>query len=498
MKIIYSEFLSISEVFNLLKKFLKDNYNILSDSLSSVNEYLNSIKNDTYCYFEYPYVDKVYRNSYYNYFSTKHSDYSRDCIRISFFSNIVKDDDFRTNKKIEYLIKNYLGFLVIRPTQLNLIGRSMLSPKVFLNSNFNCCLTKSISSINGIKLESDAFPHSSQDQETITCAETTIWSLMEYFGTKYSDYIPILPSKIIEVLKNFSFERQIPSMGLTAQQISFALKEFGFGTRLYSVEGYSQEELYQVTNSYIESGIPVIAAIENSEKNIAHAILIIGRELISNNNIDNANSEFPIPTKKGLHGIISFSSVVKDYVIIDDNMPPYQVSSLDYPGKYYNDGDFKNCKLTNIIVPLHSKIYLEALKAKQLCFFIVKSFEEELKGDRSILRLFITSSRSLKNKIAVDDTINANIKELIIQISMPKFVWICEFSSKDLLKKNKAYGMIVLDATEINYFSAYLFSCFPNNFKYVYNNQMVSYDIGYDSFNIFQNNLKGEWSEWHA
>lgn len=52
----------------------------------------------------------------------------------------------------------------------------------------------------GVKLFIEGFPHSSQDSETITCAETTIWAAMEYFGTRYSDYKPVLPSTIIKTM----------------------------------------------------------------------------------------------------------------------------------------------------------------------------------------------------------------------------------------------------------------------------------------------------------
>lgn len=37
---------------------------------------------------ESDYVDKVYRDSYYSYFSTKLKDYGRNCLRISFFEPI--------------------------------------------------------------------------------------------------------------------------------------------------------------------------------------------------------------------------------------------------------------------------------------------------------------------------------------------------------------------------------------------------------------------------
>jgi hypothetical protein len=51
---------------------------------------------------------------------------------------------------------------------------------------------------------------------------------MEYFGHKYVDYVPVLPSDIITALSNPAFERVVPSRGLSVSQISFALKQFGF------------------------------------------------------------------------------------------------------------------------------------------------------------------------------------------------------------------------------------------------------------------------------
>ena len=89
-----------------------------------------------------------------------------------------------------------------------------------------------------MKFEVKGFPHSSQDAETISCAETTLWALMEYFGNKYPEYRPVLPSDIIKTLKQVSSERQVPSKGLNIQQMSFALKEYGFGTRIYSRHQY--------------------------------------------------------------------------------------------------------------------------------------------------------------------------------------------------------------------------------------------------------------------
>ena len=42
------------------------------------------------------------------------------------------------------------------------------------------------------------------------------------------------------------------------------------------------------------------------------------------------------------------------------------------------------------------------------------------------------------------------IKEKIVSKPMPKFIWVCEISNKELLNRGKCFGSIVLDATEPN------------------------------------------------
>ena len=64
---------------------------------------------------------------------------------------------------------------------------------------------------------------------------------MEYFGNKYPEYKPVLPSKIVEVLQKLSAERQVPSTGLNIQQMAYALKEFGFGTKIYGKKEFGED-----------------------------------------------------------------------------------------------------------------------------------------------------------------------------------------------------------------------------------------------------------------
>src|SRR5450759_2084837 len=109
---------------------------------------------------------------------------------------------------------------------------------------------------------------------------------MEYFSNKYSEYKPILPSRIIQTLNKVSSERLIPSKGLNIYQMSFALNEFGFGSMIYGRQQY-QNEFDGLLSCYIESGIPLIISLDNRPVgNIGHALIAVGHEKILDTTID--------------------------------------------------------------------------------------------------------------------------------------------------------------------------------------------------------------------
>lgn len=435
-----------------VKDFFKSYFNIsdinILKSIDVLENYILHFRKDLYVYIEYPYVDKVYRDSYYNYYASKRDKYHRDTIRISFFDSIITNEDFRNEKNLNVLKEKYLGFFIIRPTFPQIIGRSLISPLAINENNFKICLTDYNVTSNSIKMSAKGFPHSSQNSETISCAETTLWSIMEYFAFRYVEYKPILPSKISSILNKFSFERLIPSKGLTAQQISFALKEFDFGVKIYSKNAYP-DDFEKILKTYVESGIPVIILIQNAN-GIGHAQILIGRKRFTKNEVDKLIKSEKI---NATTSIIDFMDMDIEYVFIDDNHPPYQLALLNTPSSFYTQPIWIDCEITNFIVPLYHKIYLEAGEARTIAKSLLNEFVNSfgfLNGKETIFKTFLTSSRSFKNEIAINDTVNDSVKELILSLSMPKFIWITELSDKKLILNNLCSGMLIIDATEPN------------------------------------------------
>lgn len=494
---IEKNFASKENIFELLSDYLQTDYHIekiiANDSVTKqILPLLNQLIDNITFLIEYPYTDKVFRDSYYNYFSSKLYPYYRDCIRVSIFSGIVSEEDFRDSEKVEGVKSNFLGFFVIRPITPQLLGRTAISPRAYKNNNILICKADIPCAINGIKMKVEAFPFSSQDAETISCAETTLWAIMEYFGMKYPEYKPTLPSKIHDTLKKVSFERQMPSNGLDILQLSFVLKEFGFGTRIYSKDQFKDQFLILLA-IYVESGIPVILSV--SSKKIGHAVICIGREANKVGDIKVDPTETIEIHEKPL---IFNSHIERKFVFIDDNHPPYQLADLKNPFKYYSKPDWHDCQISHFIVPLYSKVYLEAYEAKNLIVkFLSFYYKKEIKKtvEPTFIRIFLTSSRSFKNEIAINKTWNKDLKEIVLECTMPKFIWVAELSTPKKIQNHLANGIILLDATEANIYNnkPLILSVYQKKMLLwdENNNELVNFPLSLSDFSIYQNNLNG-------
>jgi hypothetical protein len=442
---------AIMELFDkwIFNQEAKESYKLdLENQLSS---FLNDdLSEDLYCLIEYPYVDKLYRDSYYNYFSSKHYSYKRDTIRVSLFKKEITPEMFLNIKQHQYLQDIYLGNFVIRPLKSSIFGRSHINHIAF-TKNCVTCSFDATSMVLGIKLTTKGFPHCSQDSETISCAETTIWSLMEYFGNRYAEYKPTLPSKIISTLKSLSFQRQLPSNGLTINQISYALREFGFGTRIYAREFY-KNDFNNIIYHYIESGIPVVLGLETED--LGHATIAVGRNILRKD-ITNITNKDSINIDGNKINYIDFAETIDKLIIQDDNLSPYSELSVENIGYLYEeDSEESKYEVKFLIVPLYPKIYLESTIAKELILQLItdNTFGYKYKSE-FVLRFFLASSRSFKTHISKLNNMPDDLKLEILTTRMPKFIWCAETYkvNNDINIGVCAESLLILDATEANH-----------------------------------------------
>lgn len=470
--------------------------------------FMAHLREDLAAYIEPIYVDKVYRDSYYAYYASKSDNMSKNCIRISFF----EDNDYQIKDGVldfsqyDYLRTQYRGFVVIRPTVINIIGRNAISPLIIKDNGFNICKTTIHATAGGFKFDVEAFPAASQDTETMTCAETTVWSMMEYFGNRYPEYTPLLPSNILSILKQTTIERQLPSNGLTEDNLSYIAKSCGFGSQLYHRDFFPDFD--NILSCYIESGIPVMVALSNKQYILdelekgadpaslvsycGHAVMCIGHEHITDSLIENTVSQ----NLDGLVDVLDYDDIKKRFVFVDDNFPPYKMDSLSEPTQRYaamfgNGQGWEYCKIDHFVAPLYRRVYLEPKVAKgYLRELITSMYLSQIHGSEITMRVFLCSTRSYRDYVNLS-SMSEDMKRMLSNLVFPRFIWVAELSNRYCLKHGIAKGVILLDATEskTEYHKALLVSFCNGKVLYKENHCLETGTIDMNDFEIY-NNLK--------
>ena len=103
------------------------------------------------------------------------------------------------------------------------------------------------------------------------------------------------------------------------------------------------------------------------------------------------------------------------------------------------------CQITHFIVPLHDAIHVTADIAYSWTHSVLSYLRVD---DDRIIRTFLTTSRSYREYILERGEFTPELKQGLLQIEMPKFIWITEILiPKTDAEPMKAEGVIVLDST---------------------------------------------------
>lgn len=432
---------------------LSENYSfrILWDAFKGIPEI-------TFVIEEY-YVDRVYRDSYYTYYSCKHFEYSRHCKRLFIFAGDILTDEKNeiTDIPTQKLQNAFVGCVVVRPLEAGKIGRSLLNPYYFteIGGTFVRNATYDVTMF-GKRLYVDAFPYSMQDGETTSCAEITVINLLDYFSKKYAEYRYFLPSEIIDIAVRNGYERRLPTKGLDYLLISKIFMEAGFYPVLYNTEKLEDPSKFKrILHYYIESGIPTAVGLEIN-KNTKHSIICIGHGEIDMNRFGKKQYAISVSHNENRHiWIVDSADLITSYIVMDDNQKPY--SKYDW-----KEGDGERSDLLGqwkpeyLMVPLYKRMFLEAADAYDICTSVLADGEFGIQRHVQdigtlekpvIIRLFMASSRGLKKyRINSFSDVNHEIRERYINTPFPRFVWVCEAYLKEDYPEC-CIGEVIIDAT---------------------------------------------------
>lgn len=448
--------------------------------LRRIDKLLDVLEDGLTFVMESPYVDAHFRDCYYSCYSHKFNYCNRDAIRVHIFAGSVDGKNEKEQNEI------YRGYFIVRPVSSHPLGRSFISPLALKRRDFVCCLMREDVYLLDYKLQVCGFPHVVQDELMQSCAESALWALTQYYGYKYSFYKTMLPSQIIKSLP-VEGERHLPSHGLRETEIIGVLSSCGHKCLMYT-RGEDESDFFPLLNIYIESGIPVILVLHGAKD--GHAVVAIGHGVVASDG-------------RKIAPCTDVSDIKDTLVLMDDNLPPYHVVNEDSSGSYFKDMNIA------FIVPLHKHMFLEARVARKFVNDLLgHTLPAYSAGHNHLTRLLLTTGRAFKHSLGVDMVIDNEMRERLVRMSLPKFVWMCEIYKdvcyKDLCdvscgKSVQCSGLVIIDATGDGRLSSILLYIMDDSrivqngviCKKKYRKLSVSF-----CKQVYRHNLIGEWKKW--
>lgn len=169
------------------------------------------------------YLDLDYRSEYSAFFSKTFSEIPDTTHRIHFFRSAIAVDDLVSLSA--QARRGYVGYMIIRPSPLGRVGRTMLAPPPALRNAIHAAVTDKVNFF-GQELWVTGVPFAQQDTQFGRCAHVAAW-ICHYTGHLRGD-VARRPMADFSLLADASVAegRPLPSQGLTGLQLSNLMREF--------------------------------------------------------------------------------------------------------------------------------------------------------------------------------------------------------------------------------------------------------------------------------
>ncbi len=409
--------------YEAIKKILPQN---LIDDLviDTIRKYIG-LRCDTVVV-EYPYYDRDYLSTYYNHYSMKFKKYEKKCCRLHF----EKGND-------------YYGFVTLRPTiEGTKIGKTYLSPKLLIDKTAYLMLSNHIAHVYGSEMIIEAFPWKQQQTDISRCAHTAVWTIIRYFSSRHRGYTDATIGDLVDHVKN-DRGRKTPSQGLTPIQVSDLFKVYGYSPLVIENNIFNRNEAYskfvEEIFSYIESGLPMVGFITP----LGHAVALIGHGRVNYDLLD--DDVFVASNLDKDANVLSHTKLIESAYVMDDNAFPYREVPCLLPDSN-SDVRYGMSQFRYAVIPLYEKMQLTYSEVydRMVQWLKLKAMNWE---ERNVCRIYLTSSNSLKRLAAKSDTMSEDLKELILRLSFPKFVWCIDLAGIENYKNHMTSGRIIIDAT---------------------------------------------------
>jgi len=377
------------------------------------------------------YIDKDYRSTYYNFYAKKGQHYRADCVRLHFFDQTVTFDEklFKLRCADNRLGDHYFGYMVLRPTGLATIGRSVVSPDVRSGASGFIITAPHKVHLLGYELTVEGFPSMDQHVDISVCSHAACWSILRHYSESYSVYREFLTHDITMMTQEFNPGGLVPSKGLQVSHAERVFQEAGtFPVHVARGKGGTTDlSFYRQLDAYVESGFPLFAAMHNR----GHAMAIVGHA-------------WQAPVSTATHGLRYAWDEVKSLVVVDDNHLPY-LSIPRTGGPPYSGED-----IDAFIVALPEKVFYPADAVDRLAstLFLLGGLIGLPPKDETVIRYFITTCSQLRSFVRDKESeFDPKLLEMIMALPFAQYVWIVELATQAQWAVRQVAARAVIDAT---------------------------------------------------
>lgn len=225
---------------------------------------------------ERDYTDRNFLEDYAAYYVRCFESYSRVCTRLHFLSSEM--DDKAVSAAIvaddaAALQKHYLGFLVVKPLPLTVIGRTCLKPYPATEDRPRSYPTVNLQTVDlyGLRLSVETLPFQEQDREVAACASSALWTMLHSTSRLFQHAMP----SPVEITKAATAHSRVDGRtfpnggGLNTLQIADAIRSVGlepFGIGVTSVPRLAiQEDDYAQADDPVSAKVAKPAATKSAE-----------------------------------------------------------------------------------------------------------------------------------------------------------------------------------------------------------------------------------------
>jgi hypothetical protein len=388
------------------------------------------------------YVDKDYRSTYYNFYAKKGRAYRSDCVRLHFFDECVTYDDgiAALDCSDTRPQDHYFGYIVLRPTLVATIGRSILSPDIRNGAHGMVIQSKHKVHLLGYKLSVWGFPSMAQHTDIAVCAHVSCWAILRHYSETFPQHRELLIHDITKLAQQFDPGGITPSLGLNVLHAERVFQAAGSYPLVVKRQQHSDANRQKDNDNhfmgqllaYMESGFPLF--IELAQK--GHAIVAVGHSW------SNLPAAVPLPSSLS-------AGQLGTLVAVDDNHLPYTcVDSLAAGGYCFSD-------ISGFIVPLPDKIYYpaDAVEKQSHAFHGLLSAVMPVPTQSELVRRYFVTTLSALRRYAreKESQLGGVLVGAIMRLRTSQFIWVVEYASVDQWNLGHVSARAILDATASPY-----------------------------------------------